>query len=267
MTLNGTLNRMTPGEAFAEAESTRPKAIKKIAIVGRAPSSMNLAPFDDPEWEIWSLSNAASLNLIKRWDRWFELHNLDEGVKRWGPEYKEWLAKDHGKPLYISAPNPIAPYGTPYPWEQVFAKFGRYLNNSISEMICLAAIEGATHIGLYGVDMAQADLAAHDGNGEYQHQRPSCEYHLGIARGMGIEIILPEECDLLKCARIYAYHDDEGNLFRKSKARKKELQQRQREAQQNVANLKAQLQQWEMTVAKFEGALEDNDYWQRRVQA
>lgn len=266
MTLNGTLNRMTPGEAFAEAESPQ-TAIKKIAIVGRAPSSMNLAPFDDHEWEIWSLSNAASLNLIKRWDRWFELHNLDEGVKRWGAEYKEWLAKDHGKPLYISSANPLAPYGTPYPWEQVFAKFGRYLNNSISEMICLAAIEGATHIGLYGVDMAQADLAAHDGNGEYQHQRPSCEYHLGIARGMGIEIILPEECDLLKCARIYAYHDDEGNLFRKSKARKKELQQRQREAQQNVANLKAQLQQWEMTVAKFEGALEDNDYWQRRVQS
>jgi hypothetical protein len=298
-----------------------PKATKKIAILGRAPSSLGLAPYDDPEWDIWTLGNAAQkmdeqsgqqkgvVNL-PRWNRLFELHNLDEKKGTWPDDYYNWLGGDHGKPVVISAPHPDCPHGIVYPWQEVFDKFGTYLNNSVSEMIAMALLEGATHLGLYGIDMAQTDTALHNGNPEYQHQRPSCEYMVGIAKGMGVDVFIPDTSDLLKCSRVYGLQWDNGKNLQKFIARTKELNGRlvemrekhgfhaeqwrawekiaakleghlecipeghearpakQKEFDNAVAqvrNHKHMAKQFELNVAKFEGAIEDNSYHQQRM--
>lgn len=242
------------------------KPVRKIAICGRAPSTIMQAPFDDPEWEIWTLGNAAMpqpegsgaqkgvINL-PRWDRLFELHDVEEKQGHWPQAYLDWLKLDHGKPVIVGAQSEHIPHGTPYPWKDVFREFGRYFNNSISEMIALALLEGCTHLSLYGVDMAQSDPSLHAGNPEYQHQRPSCEYMLGVAAGRGVKVFVPNESDLLKCARIYAFQEDNGHNMRKHAVRHKELCDRHGQALAQFRFHRDQYREWEKVLAKHEGAL------------
>lgn len=208
----------------------------KVAIIGKAPSSRMIAPYDQPEsWEIWSISD--NYNVIPRWDRWFELHELDR-YKELYPEYYDWMAAlpEGQRPLYVSDLWHGFPAAVKFPWEDLVRKYGRYFTNSISWLICFAIEEitraikretgkhqlgpedfrafGAA-IGVWGVDMATAS--------EYEHQRPSCEWFLGWAKGLGIEAVIPEECDLVKCARLYAIEGFRGTLDQKIRVRDHEL--------------------------------------------
>lgn len=220
-------------------QDAAPKARYKVAIIGKAPSSRLLAPYDQSEsWEIWSISD--NYNVIPRWDRWFEIHELDR-YKELYPEYYDWMAAlpAGGKPLYVTDTHHELPAAVPFPWEQLTRTYGRYFTNSISWLICFAIEEitkairketGKAHvgpedyrafgaaIGLWGVDMATAT--------EYEHQRPSCEWFLGWAKGLGIEVVIPDECDLVKCARLYAIEAFRGTLDRKIRVRDHELSQR-----------------------------------------
>jgi len=72
-------------------------------------------------------------------------------------------------------------------------------------MIALAITEGFEEIGIYGVDMAVGK--------EYIKERPSVEYFLGIARGRGIKVIIPDACDLLKTRFIYAFESNRQNEY------------------------------------------------------
>ena len=51
----------------------------KIALVGSAPSSIRLAPINDPDWQIWGCSPGAYGVVGPRADVWFEMH-------RWEPQ-------------------------------------------------------------------------------------------------------------------------------------------------------------------------------------
>jgi hypothetical protein len=223
----------------------------KIAIIGKAPSSRLIAPYDDPSWEIWSLSD--NYNVIPRWDRWFEIHDLDR-YKELYPPYYDWMAAlpAGGKPLYISEARAEIPAGVPFPWQQLVAKYGRYFTNTISWQIVFAieelrrliqAVDGAPSgsegeltpedyrrhgamIGIWGVDMAT--------NTEYAHQRPSCEYFMGWVKGLGIELLCPDECDMLKVARMYGIEAFRGELDRKIRVRQHELRERQAKMQHEL---------------------------------
>lgn len=239
------------------------KPAMKVAIVGKAPSSLMLAPYDNPEWEVWGLSTGAQM--LPRWSRWFELHDLDEGFKRWPEQYRNWLAKDHGKPVYINAPHAAAPFATVYPRDEIIALSGtRYFTNSIAWMIALAVAEGATEIGVYGVDMAQSDPVM-GANGEYQHQRPSCEYIIGWAQGRGVKVTIPDESDLLKTPRLYGFESDIGRSNRKHKARAKELHDQLAAVRKDRRTLKEQDHQLELREHVLMGAIDDNEYWGQRV--
>lgn len=172
----------------------------KVAIVGKSPHSNEFAPWGDPSWEIWWIGSGA--HLLPRWNRVFEIHDLDDGFKRWEAEYQVWLTQDHGKPVYVQKPDGRVPSGVQYPKDEIIARYGTYFNNSVSWAICLAMLEGASTIGVWGVDMADAGQTS---NGEYQHQRPSCEYHLGYARGAGIDVYVHPNSSLLTCHHLYGF--------------------------------------------------------------
>ena len=220
----------------------KPLERRKVAIVAKAPSSRLLAPFDDPDWEIWGLSDAVSYVGDERWHRWFELHDLARYQETYA-WYWQWLTKDHGdRPLYIGrADDPMAgriPSGVVYPTEAITAKFGRYFNNSVSFMLAAAIALKPDTIGLWGVDMAVDQV----NNAEYSHQRPSCEYFIGLARGLGIEVIVPEESDLLKVGRLYGIEANRGVMDRKLRVRDVELATRARQAEK--ARRKAEAHQY-----------------------
>ena len=50
------------------------KGKKTIAIVGFAPTTREIAPYDDPDVEIWALNEAYLQDWLIRWDRWFQIH-------------------------------------------------------------------------------------------------------------------------------------------------------------------------------------------------
>lgn len=193
---------------------------KKVAIVGKAPASIHRTPFGDESFEIWSLSD--NYRALPRWDRWFEIHDV-EYHREIHPEHWDFLTTDHGKPLYLLEPHEDIPHALVFPKRDIFRHFSqplyhRYFTNSISWFIAMALMEGFEHIGVYGVDMAQHE--------EYAHQRPSCEYWIGVANGLGVTVEVPEESDLMKAAKLYGYETHNGQMYRKCRARDNELRER-----------------------------------------
>jgi len=159
--------------------------VKKVAIVCGSPSSAHLAPFDDPEWEIWVLGNRLNKHLDKRVTRAFEIHdNLTEHGDI--EAYTSWLVS-HGIPLVVGEQFPIqAGHVQVFDYQQSCDLYGSlYLTSSPAYMMSQAISEGATHIGIYGVDLAVD-------NHEYFWQRPCMEAWIGFAKGRGIAISLPD---------------------------------------------------------------------------
>ena len=158
----------------------------QVAIVGLAHSTHDQAPFEDPAWETWGF--AQDEDGYPYLDRVFELHPLDfvRGIRR--PGFEDRL-KEFDVPLYMQEAYPEIPNATAYPIEDVIAVTGDYFNSSIAYMLGLAMLEKVARIGVWGVDMA--------GDDEFGYQRPNTEYMIGFAKGLGIDVVVPEESSLL----------------------------------------------------------------------
>lgn len=159
----------------------------KVAIVGLSPATHHLAPFGKPDWEVWGLPWDAEW---ARFDRLFEMHDMrllkGEYSKR-KSDYFDRLA-DCGVPLYMQ--DAYFSFSTRYPFDEVAKTTGYYWNSSIAYAIALAIHEGAEEIGVYGVDMKADD--------EYGYQKPNMEYLIGLARGKGIKVHIPDDSPLCK---------------------------------------------------------------------
>lgn len=221
-----------------------PPAALKVAIVGTAPSSRMLAPFDDPSWEIWVCS-PGNMNICPRVTRWFEIHSnlLWPEHEHYGKPYLEWLSKQTF-PVYMQD-NKLVARATPLPKEELVAEFGPYFfTSSFSWMLAKAIKDGAKEIALYGVDMASKD--------EYILQRSGGHYFIQVARQRGIKVTLPHESDLDQPPGLYGFTDSTP-FGRKLAARIKELRDR-------LAGAEQQRTQLDQSILYFKGALEDIEY-------
>jgi hypothetical protein len=90
-----------------------------------------------------------------------------------------------------------------------------YFTNCPAMMLAMAIAMGYKAIHMVGVDMAQ--------DSEYAEQRPCCEHWLGVAKGKGIEIKVPDTSDLLACVGVYGYESSGSKLARKLQERLKWL--------------------------------------------
>lgn len=177
-------------------------AKKKICIVGFAPGRED-APYDDPSFEIWGVNEMYMAKAeVKRIDVLFELHDY-KWIKE-GKRYKnhlKWLQDQRKIPIMMQGHFDDIPNSIPFPRDMLEDEYGKYFTNTISWEIALAIKIGVEEIHIYGVNMA-TDI-------EYQSQRPSCEYYIGLARGKGIKVYLPPESDLLKSFYSYGFEDGE----------------------------------------------------------
>lgn len=159
----------------------------KVAIVGLSPATHDLAPWDDPDWEIWGLP--WDEGYWRYMDRHFEMHDMrlleSDHCKRPVDYFDRLRECDH---LYMQEAY-LDTGAKRYPFEEV-AKTTDYWNSSIAYAMAMAIHEGAEEIGVYGVDMK--------GDDEYGYQKPNMEYLIGLARGRGIVVHVPEESPLLK---------------------------------------------------------------------
>lgn len=235
------------------------RPIKKVAICGFA-DSVTAAPFDDPTWEIWGLNDlhARLVTLPNgRFDRWFDIHDLDninadvKLLRNKGVTPPENIGLDGlsklNVPVYMQGRTSLVPNSIPYPLKEVINAFpyGKYMTNSISYMIALAIYEGYQEISIYGVDMAVGQAL----DGEYSHQRPSCEYWAGVAVGRGIKLYIPTASDLLKCSFLYGFESKVENEFDvKMKDTIEGMLKRQ-------AGINEQLNQGQRALWQYEGAV------------
>lgn len=222
-----------------------PEGADKIAIIGSAPSSTLLAPFNDPSWTIWCTSPSVFAQLQgRRADVWFELHrflpyqpgnNGAPGTRPWfSPEFRQFLREFKGTVL-MTEKHPDIPNCVQYPYQELLDKHGPYhFCSSVSWMLALALELQPKALGLFGVDMAAGE--------EWAYQRPSCQHFLGMAKALGIEVVLPPESDLMRHTTLYGI--GEHNLRHiKFTERMKELQGREDGLRNAVAQYTAQLQE------------------------
>lgn len=225
---------MTDSKPTPEKKAVQKKPTLKIAICGTSQTTRHLAPYDDESWEIWTLG--ANYKHAPRISRHFEMHDFGEGSQRWSPEYRAWL-KDCPVPIYIQAETEHCPSGQVFPIREICAFFQTdYFTCSIAYQIAFALYLKADEIGCYGIDLAQT--------AEYAWQRPSVEYWIGLARGMGVKVDIPPTSDILKTAQMYAYETHGGSqqshLQKAIDARQKEIKQRMFDIQQQMAQAQQQ---------------------------
>lgn len=227
----------------------------KVAIVGCADSKI-MTPFNEPnDWEFWGVNNLHLTLPAAPWSRWFELHIISKNqmgkyFRRGKPDFRGQSVEQYLEslnnlkiPVYMQQQWPIIPNAAIYPAKEIFSKFGNYFTNTISYMIALAIMEGFKTIGIWGVDMAVSSVVR--SQDEYSHQRPSCEYFIGLARGLGIEVIIPDQCDLLKTRFLYCYQEPQETAFNaKIKSMVQSMQQRQKEADNRMREQEIKVHQY-----------------------
>lgn len=187
---------------------------KKVAIVGFASNTLHLVPWFNPEFEIWGM-NQGHLSFPRRADRWMEMHQPESTADVRDPQYIAFLENKviqlpgppvstyslGGIPIYMIQQYDEYPTSLRFPIEDAIQYVGQdYFMSSISYMLVLAAMEGFEEVHIYGVNLAIGD--------EYFYEKPNAEYLIGLLRGRGIRVYVPQASALLKQFRRYGYHTD-----------------------------------------------------------
>lgn len=198
----------------------------KVALVGSAPSSCRIAPYQDPEWQIYGCSPGL-YGVAPRVNEWFEMHRWEPGAPWFSPEYVQWLKAlpSRGVKLWTGAAIGDLPGSDVFPWQEVLDEFDPnawFATSSLFWMMARAIKAGATAIGLWGVDMAAGE--------EYEMQRAGIHHLTYIALSRGIEVGIPSESDLFTPRFKYGV-DEHTHSYCKVRARRAELEQRLRDAE------------------------------------
>lgn len=218
--------------------------MKKIALIGSAPSSVRLAPYNNPEWEIWACSPGAWPVAGQYAHKWFELHRWEPGQPWMSHDYCKFLENFHGD-VFTSTPVDSVKNSRQMDVNHLVERYGPYFfTSSLSWMFAMAIEAGATTIGLWGVDMAATE--------EYGYQRAGCQYFATLAKSLGIEVGVPPESDLLRPSPLYGICETSHNWI-KCTARQRELTERLQKAQQQFAQSQQEMQ-------FLQGALDDQQW-------
>jgi hypothetical protein len=217
-----------------------------VALIGTAPSSRMLAPFNDLSWKIWACS-PGNMNQIPRADLWFELHSnlLWPEHEAYGRPYLEWLQKQTF-PVFMQDQKQV-PRATVFPKNEIVAIFGdSFFTSSFAWMMAYAIQQGATEIALYGIDMASRD--------EYIRQRPGFFFFRYLAEQRGIKVSAPHESDIMQSPALYAYVDSTP-FGRKILARRQEVSGR-------INGMTGERDRLTNSIGYLQGAMEDLDYFE-----
>lgn len=157
----------------------------KIAILGSHPQTKMLAPFADPEWQIWACSpHNFSHGQLPRVDEWFEVHVPAAHPTR-SPEYLDFVRELTGKIPVWMRDRTSHPGALEYPEAEMKARFGPFfMTSSIALMMAKAIVAEPETIGLWGVVQATKT--------EYEQQRPAIQQLMWEAHKLGIGIDMPE---------------------------------------------------------------------------
>lgn len=217
--------------------------MKNIVLLGTAPASMQLAPFHNPEWEIWACSPGTYG--MPRIDKFFELHRWEPGQTWFSEGYVAFLQRFPGE-VIMGAGEPSVPNCKVIEWERLVKDWGPYnFTSSLAWMMAMAIEAKPEKIAFYGVDMAATS--------EYHDQRMGCQHFAVEARKRGIEVGVPPESDLLRPPPLYGVCEH-SHAWIKQTIRARELATRLQKASIDV-------EEANKIIGFVKGAMDDQD-WQ-----
>jgi len=191
----------TPKPHWGRPDPVGPGRLRKVAIIGSHSDSIQFAPYRDPSWEVWVHSSAAQLVPKGRADRLFDVHPphcFQVARKNGFIDYYQYL-KTCKTPIYMKEAYPEIPQAVRYPYELVRSLWPhKPIGSQTVFMIALALIEGVTHLGFWGVHYSHGS--------DYEESRANCEHWIGLAEGMGVQVVIPAQSPLChEPKEIYAY--------------------------------------------------------------
>jgi hypothetical protein len=217
-----------------------PRLKDKVAIVGFAPTTRELAPFDDPEYEIWIVNEEYALPWCKRYDRVFQMHqkwDFGRSNNTNHPNHPLWLRNQAGQCIMCKGEGKFVPINAKEPvnCEQCNGT-GTYIPNrrldlpiymqeafpDIPGAVAFPLDEATKMIGRryfrssFSYMMTMAMLMGYKRievygfemgtETEYHYQKANGEYLIGVAVGMGFDVYVPDKCTLLK-GNVYGYEE------------------------------------------------------------
>lgn len=205
---------LVPGKCMPE-DIQKLKTRDKVAIVGFAPSWLE-TPWDDETMDIWGINELylqieAKYKKMKRVTGWFEIHDVENSPSRQIKSHHDWL-KNAKIPIFMQRKYDWIPNSVPVPKDLIeqFVNQGMLINdvgasftdysNQISIMTVVALMMGYKEIHIYGVDMAA--------NSEYQFQKSSVQFFVGLSLGYGVKFLIPKSSELCKFPRFYGFATD-----------------------------------------------------------
>jgi hypothetical protein len=173
----------------------------KVVIIGKgrgleyAPSGKNI--------DVWGITQVILSTPV---DLVIDMNIYDDG--RWGEQEKDEARKskeicDINKIPYIDLTN--------YPLKEITDYFNTdYFSSTVDFAIAYALYSGYKEIDLYGVNM--------EDDTEYQYQKASVEFWIGIAKGMGVRIkVFGDSSSILRTRDKKVYGYDIPQKFKQEK--------------------------------------------------
>ncbi len=173
---------------------------RKVAVVGSNPATCELAPFDDPSWDIWVLNEAATTWEPPRISASFQIHKWESFARTDTPlkkDHWEWLQREHPFPVYMAEDFKEVPSAFTYPLEHIIDAVGgrSFFTSSAAYALALAHYMDYQEVGVWGVHVAS--------EWEYEFQREGIAYWLGRIDATAKLYLVPG-CGLLE-APLYGY--------------------------------------------------------------
>ncbi len=161
--------------------------MRKVALIGLAPSSHDEAPVGD--WECWGLPWDA---MFPQYQRGFEMHPRELLFKPEAGRPRDYLQRlqDSHTAIYMQKEWGDIKPSVRYPLERIAPLVRDYFNSSLAYMLAMGIHDEIEQMGVWGFDLSDVE--------EYGYQRPNAEYLIGFARGMGLKVYIPESSSLCK---------------------------------------------------------------------
>lgn len=173
---------------------------RNVAILGCAIPTLILAPFGDPDWELWATGNFQ--DDVKDWTSWFDIHRLETLPKAFD-KHVQWLGQQT-KPVWVARPSEHVPNGLLFPFEKYQKQYPKpakeFFTSTAAWLMAKAIDDGYEKIGLWGIEMCTDE--------EYAYQRPGVKFFQVEAERKGIEVVIPPESDLAREKAPYPFCDE-----------------------------------------------------------
>jgi hypothetical protein len=250
----------------------------KVALVGFAPTTRDLAPFDDDEYEIWTVNEAGNIVLpafswVKRFDRLFQMHpRWDFSRENNGndPNHFHWLQNITAPCLMCKSTGmigeqkcPACSNGTYSPpisrtWPTFIYMQDQYKDIPNSVKYPLDAMVKMNPRGryfdssaAYMINLAAAmqykeiyvigfEMAAQT---EYYYQRANFEYLVGLWTARGTNFKFPKNTTLL-CGPLYGYENMKTGYRQNLDIRMAILTNELAQHNRDLAKLEGEMEVW-----------------------